>query len=107
MNRVLCRLEDIPDGEGRGFDVESDGNDIFVVRQGQRIRGYVNSCPHTDAPLDWVENQFMSLDKSHILCGTHAAEFRIEDGYCVLGPCRGQSLAPVALSVRDGEVVLD
>lgn len=106
MNRVLCRLEDIPDGEGRSFDVDGGDEGIFVVRRADRAYGYVNSCPHTDAPLDWVENQFMSLDKSHILCATHAAEFRIEDGYCVLGPCRGQSLAPVALSVRDGEVVL-
>ena len=49
----------------------------------------------------------MSLDKSHILCATHGAEFRIEDGFCVLGPCRGQSLEPISVSVRDGDVVLD
>ena len=107
MSRVLCRLEDIPDGEGRGFATDGDGPDILVVRQGGQVHCFLNSCPHTDSPLDWVENQFMSLDKSHILCATHGAEFRIEDGFCVLGPCRGQSLAPVALSIRDGEVVLD
>ena len=106
MSRVLCRLEDIPDGEGRGFELVG-GDDIFVVRRGERVFGYVNSCPHTDSPLDWVENQYMSLDKSHILCATHGAEFRIEDGYCVLGPCRGKSLAPVAVTVRDGDIVID
>ncbi|MBE9558239.1 MAG: Rieske 2Fe-2S domain-containing protein [Proteobacteria bacterium] len=107
MSRVLCRVEDIPDGEGRGFATDGAGPDILVVRRGERVHGYVNSCPHTDSPLEWVENQFMSLDKSHILCATHGAEFRIEDGFCVLGPCRGKSLAPVTLSVRDGDVVLD
>lgn len=106
MNRVFCRLDDIPDGEGRGFEVEG-GEDIFVVRRGDKAYGYLNVCPHASSPLDWVENQFMSLDKSHILCATHGAEFRIEDGFCVLGPCRGQSLTPVAVSIRDGGVVLD
>lgn len=105
MSRVLCRLEDIPDGEGRGFEADREAN-IFVVRQGGRVYGYVNSCPHAASPLDWMENQFMSLDKSHILCATHGAEFRIEDGYCVLGPCRGQSLEPVAVEVQGEEVVL-
>jgi nitrite reductase/ring-hydroxylating ferredoxin subunit len=49
----------------------------------------------------------MNLDKSRILCATHGAEFRIEDGYCVLGPCTGQSLEPVAVKLRDGNVVCD
>lgn len=106
MNRVLCRLEDIPDGEGRGFEVDG-GEDILVVRRGDKAFGYLNVCPHAASPLDWVENQFMNLDKSHILCATHGAEFRIEDGFCVLGPCRGKSLSPVAVSVRNGEVAMD
>lgn len=105
--KVLCRLEDISDGESHGFTVDGDGPGILVVRRGERVHGYVNSCPHTDSPLDWVENQFLSLDKSHILCATHGAEFRIEDGFCVLGPCKGQSLEPISISVRDGNVVLD
>ena len=106
MSRILCRLENIPDGEALGFETES-GDDIFVVRQGQRVYGYVNSCPHAASPLNWIESQFMSLDKQHILCATHGAEFRIEDGYCVLGPCRGKSLQQVAVSINDGEVRLD
>lgn len=105
MTRILCRLADLPDGQGRGFGRQDD-DDIFVVRQGDNIYGYVNCCPHAASPLDWVEDQFMNLDGSRILCATHGAEFRIEDGYCVLGPCSGESLVPVAITVRDGNVVL-
>ena len=84
--------------------IDPDGG---FIRQGEQVHGYVNVCPHTASPLDWVENQFMSLDKSHIMCATHGAEFRIEDGFCVMGPCRGQSLDSISVSVRDGDVVLD
>lgn len=115
MSRVLCRLEEIPDGEGRGFTLEPDeaerlaggALDIFVVRRGDGIFGYVNSCPHLASPLDWVENQFMTADKTRILCATHGAQFLIEDGHCVAGPCAGDKLTALRVSVRDGVVALD
>lgn len=115
MSFRLCRLADIPDGEGIGFTLPreaADGlakghPDIFVVRRGDRVFGYANSCPHLSSPLDWIENQFMTPDKSHILCATHGAQFRIEDGVCVTGPCQGDALTPLPLSVRDDVVMLD
>ena len=106
MSRTLCLLDDIPDGEGRGFEIV-DGDDIFVVRRGAQVYGYVNICPHAASPLDWVENQFMSLDKSHILCATHGALFEIADGKCVYGPCLGRSLAPVKIRIEKNKVFLD
>ena len=45
--------------------------------------GYVNSCPHLGSPLDWVPNRFLSADGRHVLCATHGALFRIEDGKVV------------------------
>ncbi len=115
MSRVLCRLADIPDGEGKGFELTAEEagrlargeRDILVVRQGGEVLGYVNACPHTGVPLDFVEDQFMTLDKSRILCATHGAEFRVADGYCTLGPCAGQSLSPVPLRLDGDEVMLD
>jgi nitrite reductase/ring-hydroxylating ferredoxin subunit len=48
----------------------------------------------------------MTLDKQHILCAAHGAEFRIEDGYCLRGPCMGDRLEPIEVAVEDGSVVL-
>lgn len=115
MSHQLCRLEDIADGEGMGFFLDPDEADslasgqpeIFVVRRGDRVFGYANVCPHLSSPLDWVENQFMSPDKTHIMCATHGAQFRIEDGHCVAGPCEGEALTPLRVSVRKGAVVLE
>jgi len=42
----------------------------------------------------------------HFQCSTHGARFRIADGYCVAGPCRGERLSAVAVRVEDGVVRL-
>lgn len=115
MSRALCGLADIPDGEGRSFELDQDAadtfargvRDIFVIRRGEAVFGYANVCPHAGTPLDWVENQFMTHDKSHILCATHGALFRIEDGHCIIGPCEGDSLQELPVAVRAGKVVLE
>lgn len=107
--RVLCRLEEIADGTGKGFAIETAAGprDIFVVRDGAAAYGYVNSCPHTGTPLDWTPDKFMSEDGRYIQCATHGALFRIEDGDCIAGPCAGDSLAGVPLTVdAEGRVVL-
>ena len=105
---VLCGLEDIPDGTARGFEIDRPAEvvEILVVRQGGKVFGYRNSCPHAGTPLNWVENDYMTLDGQHLLCATHGAEFRVEDGYCLRGPCMGDRLEAVELAVEAGAVVL-
>ena len=58
---VLCRLEDIPDGEARGFDIDRPEEivEFLVVRRGGHVFGYRNSCPHIGTPLNWVEDDYM------------------------------------------------
>ena len=99
--RILCPLDDIEDGEGKGFTL-GEGTarrEIFVVREGDRLFGYENLCPHLGTPLDWQPDRFMNADGSHIMCHTHGALFRLEDGYCIAGPCAGDSLSAVAVAL--------
>ena len=102
--RRLCRLDEIPEGGGKGFwfgrDVERFG--VFVLRCSTGFVAYVNSCPHRGTPLDWLPDRFIDTSGEHILCATHGALFRFEDGVCVAGPCRGARLEPVEIR-RDGE----
>ncbi len=109
-DRVLCRLDDIEDGQGKGFTLGEglEMRDIFVVRDGDRIYGYVNSCPHQGTPLDWVPDQFISKENGLIMCATHGAQFEWADGTCVSGPCAGANLEAVAVTLdENGRVVLD
>ncbi len=102
---ALCRLDDIVDPGSRGFRV--GGRDaLFVIRRGDAVFGYVNICPHAGTPLDWKEGAFLNFDKDLIQCATHGAQLDIATGACVAGPCPGQSLAPVALRIDDGMVML-
>jgi nitrite reductase/ring-hydroxylating ferredoxin subunit len=102
----LCRLTDIPDSEAKGFTVGTAGGQrsILVHRDGDAVCGYVNSCPHVGSPLDWTPDRFIALDGFHLLCGTHGASFRPQDGYCVSGPRAGDSLAAVSVRLIADEV---
>ncbi|HHJ16307.1 MAG TPA: Rieske (2Fe-2S) protein [Gammaproteobacteria bacterium] len=104
----ICALADIPEGDSRGFSVQTPSGyqDIFLVRKQGRVFAYMNSCPHTGGPLDWVPDRFLNLDGELIQCATHAALFRIENGDCVAGPCAGQALTAVRVEVRNEEVFL-
>ena len=102
----LCALADVPEDGTNGFLVETDKGRFgaMVIRQGDAVHVYVNSCPHIGAPLDFKQGHFLNREKTHILCTTHGALFRIEDGYCVSGPCAGASLTPLTAETRSGEI---
>lgn len=103
---VLCRLEDIADEDGKEltFGDSKCPFRIFVVRRGDEAWGYVNTCPHQHIPLNYFPDRFTSIDRRFIMCANHAALFNFDDGYCVSGPCAGQSLEAVPVVVRDGVV---
>jgi nitrite reductase/ring-hydroxylating ferredoxin subunit len=81
-----------------------DARDLRGARG--RAVAYENSCPHLGSPLDWVPDQFLDLEKRHILCATHGALFRISDGHCLAGPCVGKSLKPVPIRIDRGSIYL-
>jgi len=76
-----------------------------VVRIGEEIRGYVDSCPHAGWPLSALDDRYLTRDHRHILCAGHGALFRPLDGECVVGPCAGESLSPWPVEVQNGRVV--
>ncbi len=110
----LCTLDEIEDEAGKELVIREgrDGGEgdakwpfrMFIVRRGDDVWGYINTCPHQHIPLNYFPDRFVSHDKQFIMCSNHGALFNFDDGYCVSGPCAGESLERVPLTVRDGVV---
>ena len=92
-----------------GFDIPQGDTQLqlFVVLKDGQYQAFINSCPHTGVNLDWNEHQFLDMDKAFIQCATHDALFDIHSGECIAGPCVGDHLEIVSLTILDGEVFAD
>jgi len=102
----ICDLKQLTDPDSRGFVLPQDEGEIegFVVHKDGHVSAFVNSCPHTGAPLDWSPHQFLDLKGEFIQCSLHGAIFRFEDGFCVRGPCAGESLKSIPVVLEEGTV---
>ena len=107
--RILCQFSDIPDGGSKGFEVGEglQAFEFFIARKGEQIYAYENSCPHTDGPLDWTPDRFIDKESGHILCATHGALFRVETGECLAGPCSGDWLRALRVSIDGEDIVFE
>ncbi len=104
--QLLCKFSELEEVASRGFTVKLKRKEtsIFIVRQYDKVFGYENSCPHAQAPLEWNPDQFLDEKNEVILCAMHGAEFSIDEGNCLGGPCNGQGLTKVDLEVEDNQI---
>ena len=104
----LCRVQELVSHKAKGFSIDSGTGKqyIFLVYQDGKVYGYLNRCPHTGVSLDWVPDQFLDATEKLIQCATHGAQFRIEDGFCVYGPCHGASLTQIPIEIEGDDVFL-
>jgi nitrite reductase/ring-hydroxylating ferredoxin subunit len=103
----LCAFDELdPDlGALRFMWLEADGpRRFFVLRRGDALRAYWNECPHHGVALGTPEHGLFTPDRSLLECGFHGARFRIDDGFCVAGPCLGRALRRFPVAIRCGEV---
>ena len=107
QKQYLCQLGDITDPGSKGFGISGeDAVAVFIVRKQNQVYAYRNHCPHTGAPLEWKEDQFLDFENRYIQCAMHGALFEIDSGYCVRGPCAGHKLTKEKLTVEDDSIYL-
>jgi len=106
LDYPLCTTDQISDPGSKSFDVQHGRKNValFIVLKDGDFNGYINSCPHTGANLEWQEDQFLDMDNMFIQCSTHDALFEIDSGKCIAGPCIGDALQPVELVIEDGQI---
>ena len=104
----LLHLDDLPDGASRGFDPQRIGQDtVLAVRRGRRLFAYADACPHHGTPMAWRKDAYLNAAGDRIVCAAHGAQFEVDTGLCVLGPCLGERLKALPIIVdAAGELVL-
>jgi nitrite reductase/ring-hydroxylating ferredoxin subunit len=103
----LCLLADIPDGNAVDIEaiVKGEVESLLVYRSGDEARAYLNVCPHAGRRLDYAPGKFL-VRNGTIICAAHGASFIADTGACTQGPCRGDRLRAVPVTVVNGEVRL-
>jgi nitrite reductase/ring-hydroxylating ferredoxin subunit len=77
---------------------------VLVGRAGARLVAYANVCRHQAVPLDFGMDTAMADDGLHLLCHQHGALYRPEDGVCIAGPCKGEALVALGVTVDGDEI---
>ena len=105
----VCREAELEAGEVRtaslGHDADGRPIQAMVLRdESGLVVAYRNLCRHLPVPLDGGTGELLSEDGTHLVCGTHGATYRLNDGYCIDGPCEGMALEPLGVRVDAGDV---
>jgi nitrite reductase/ring-hydroxylating ferredoxin subunit/uncharacterized membrane protein len=84
--------------EGQLKKVDVRGNQVALLKQGDRIHATSNTCTHVGGPLDEGE-----LKGTCVTCPWHGSEFDLRDGSVVHGPATSH-LTTYETRVSDGNV---
>ncbi len=106
---VLCRLSELAPRGSKAFQFR-DGTlryEIFVQRWDDRVYAYRDQCPHLKLPLDYHRGHFLDREGEHLQCAHHGARFRVQDGLCVDGPCKGRWLIPIRILLRGDDILVN
>lgn len=109
-DKVVIPSTDLLNGEkGVRFPLPQLGPHVtgFVIRFNDKAYAYINQCAHVSVELDWNEGDFFTSQQDFIICSTHGAHYRPDNGFCVMGPCKGKSLKPIALIEQNGEITIN
>ncbi len=110
QNTIILKSEVLEDGaKGIRFPLPMLGEFAtgFVVRFHGKPYAYVNQCAHVPIELDWNEGDFFTAQKDYLICSTHGAHYRPDNGFCVMGPCKGKSLKAIQVTEHNQEIVIN
>ena len=104
--RFVGVADELAHGTSKKFTLRRGSREFEALLVNYRgdLYAYVNRCPHTGITLDWVDNQFFSVDNRYLMCATHGAVFEPPTGECIWGPCVGLSLQSLPIEIDNGQV---
>ena len=99
--KLVAKIDELDHGMSKKFILRRNGREfeaMLLNYQGEFF-AYVNRCPHIGITLDWVDNQFFTVDGRYLMCANHGATFEPATGECIWGPCLGAALQSVPLEI--------
>jgi nitrite reductase/ring-hydroxylating ferredoxin subunit len=109
-NIIILKSEDLKDdAKGLRFSLPTLGEFVtgFVVRFHGKPYAYVNQYAHVPVELDWNEGDFFTVQKDYLICSTHGAHYRPDNGFCIMGPCKGKSLKSIQVTEQNQELIIN
>ena len=110
QEKIILKSKDLEEcAKGVRFPLPSLGEFVtgFVVRFQGKPYAYVNQCAHVPIELDWNQGDFFTAQKDYLICSTHGAHYRPDNGFCVMGPCKGKSLKPIQVVEQNQEIIIN
>jgi len=106
--RMIARVGDLAPGSVKKFWLicQRYRLDALLVNDQGNFYAYVNRCRHMPTPLDFVRDEFISDDGQFLRCYTHGALYEFATGRCVEGPCKGESLYRLPVTIDRGEILV-
>jgi nitrite reductase/ring-hydroxylating ferredoxin subunit len=103
---LLARIEALPDPGAVIVELEAGSArvSLLLTRKSQRVAAFRNRCPHAGYPLQRADGAVLMQQGRYIVCGAHGASFTLEDGACAGGPCDGDALERIAITLQNGEI---
>jgi nitrite reductase/ring-hydroxylating ferredoxin subunit len=107
----VCARGELTQGMVRALELPrgSDGRprEALVLLGGDgEPRAYLNRCRHLPIPIDGGSKRYLTERGEHLLCGTHGALYRLDDGVCVAGPCLHLALEKLPILEENGMLYL-
>lgn len=104
----LAQLDALPDPGAIVVRVSADDTwgALILTRRGEIISAFRNKCPHAGYPMQHASGRVIVQEGRFIVCSAHGASYTLDTGACAGGPCNGDALERIAVTVRDGAVFL-
>jgi len=105
----LCEKGEVAEGKVKEFRFGGESPfafRMFIYNDNGKLKGFFNSCPHFDVPLNHKPDELFTQDGKFFQCVTHYAKFDKSSGLCVEGPCGGESLQLIPLIQEDNKILI-
>ena len=102
MEYIEVALSDLTPGTVVPVSVLYNTRDVtaLVLQHADEVAVYLDMCPHNKTVLS-RSGSYLSQDGARLMCEVHGATFKLQDGSCDRGPCKGDTLAKIPFEVAN------